>query len=170
MKMSKIVMGVDPGSAGGIVLIDEQGIIVDMYTMPKNGSDVDYRMLSEIFSKYKNDNITVGIEEVHAIFGASAKATFNFGYIYGFLNALLVANGIRYINIPPKKWQKYIWTNNDIVFKINGKKTTNTKATSLNAAGRLFPKESFRATKKSTTPHDGLVDAALIAYYTLKNY
>ena len=41
---------------------------------------------------------------------------------------------------------------------------TDTKATSLNAARRIFPGETFLATPRSKKPHDGLVDAALIAY------
>jgi hypothetical protein len=33
------------------------------------------------------------------------------------------------------------------------------------ALNRLFPKEDFRATPKSRTPHEGLMDAALMAEF-----
>lgn len=163
-----MIVGCDVGNLGGLVVLDKDGNVIEMHTIPKNGKDTDYNALAEIFATFAERNFMVGLEEVHAIFGSAAKATFSFGYIYGFLNALCIANKIRYVQIPPKKWQKYIWTNGDIVLKLN--KRVDTKATSLNAAGRLFPNQSFRATKRSTVAHDGLVDSALIAYYILKNY
>jgi len=35
----------------------------------------------------------------------------------------------------------------------------------LSRARQLWPDESFLATAKSKKPHEGLIDAALIAYY-----
>jgi hypothetical protein len=65
--------------------------------------------------------------------------------------------------VQPKKWQADIWANVDKIYK-TGKKI-DTKKTSLMAAKRLFPNESFLATSRSRVPHDGIVDAALIAQY-----
>lgn len=47
------------------------------------------------------------IEDVHAIFGSSAKSTFNFGFNVGILHGI-----IRTLNLPldlvqPKAWQKH---------------------------------------------------------------
>ena len=59
--------------------------------------------------------------------------------------------------VVPQTWQKVCWE--------GVPKQDNTKATSLLAARRLFPAEKFLATQKSSVPHDGLVDAALLAKY-----
>jgi hypothetical protein len=40
-----------------------------------------------------------------------------------------------------------------------------TKRAASELARRLWPDESFFATERCKTPHDGLVDAALIAEY-----
>lgn len=163
--MSKVI-GIDPGSKGAVVVLDERGVIDSSFTFLKGTKEIDYELIAMMFNSYKPaEDYIVGIEEVHAIYGSAAKATFNFGHICGFLRACCYCNDLNHILVPPKTWQKFVWINEDIVFKKNSKKV-DTKATSLNAAGRLFPNQSFRATKRSTTSHDGIVDAALIAYYT----
>lgn len=45
-----------------------------------------------------------------------------------------------------------------------------TKATSLLAAKRLFPNETFLATARSKVPHDGIVDAVLIGEYCKRHF
>ncbi len=40
-----------------------------------------------------------------------------------------------------------------------------TKVAALAAANKLWPTEQWLATSRSKTPHDGIIDAALIAYY-----
>lgn len=45
-----------------------------------------------------------------------------------------------------------------------------TKATSLLAAKRLFPDETFLATQRSKVPHDGIVDAVLIGLYCVRKF
>jgi hypothetical protein len=40
-----------------------------------------------------------------------------------------------------------------------------TKEYALNKVKQLWPDETFLATKRSSVPHDGMVDAALIAEY-----
>lgn len=170
--MSRLILGIDPGkTAGGIVIINENCEVEFKYVISKKKTDleIDYKRLADIFKDLDTESYIIGIEDVHSIFGSAAKATFNFGHICGFLRACCYCNDLNHILVPPKIWQKFVWVNEDIVFKKESKKV-DTKSTSLNAAGRLFPNQSFRATKRSTTPADGLVDAALIAYYVLKNY
>ncbi len=67
-----------------------------------------------------------------------------------------------------------MWQGVPLIQKIDGKKKnkdgtqkmkTDTKAMSLVAAQRIFPNESFLATERSSVPHDGLVDAALICEF-----
>lgn len=95
--------------------------------------------------------------------------------IKGFLTGLLVAHKIPYTLVQPKEWQGEIWTNADMVVshkKVkckNGKeinrKETNTKATSINAAQRLFPSVDFRRNERCRKIDDNKVDALLMAEY-----
>lgn len=153
-------IGIDPGYNGAIVFL-EGNEIKYKYTIPltQNG-DVDFNELLNITSKIKGKD-TIILEDVHSVFGASAKANFQFGRVCGILRAYCEMTGAEIILSQPKVWQSKVWVSDDIV--MNGKKK-NTKKTSLNCAKRLFPEEEFRKSLKASTPHDGLVDATLIAY------
>ena len=73
--------------------------------MPKIGDEVDVAELNRIISTFPKDSFAV-IEDVHAIFGSSAKATFEFGKIVGILEALLVANSIPFTKVAPEDMAK----------------------------------------------------------------
>lgn len=168
----KRVVSIDPGSTGGIAVFDDEGSdLIELHTIPRVKDNIDYNALSSLLKELIDSRTTVVLEEVHAVFGSSAKSTFAFGHINGFLLGVVVSIGQPYVLVQPKEWQKVIWTNQDKVYKPGkAKKTTDTKATSLLAAKRLFPKTSFLATTKSSKPHDGLVDASLIGkWYLMTN-
>lgn len=158
--------GIDVGKNGGIAIINSEGGL-QLYTIPKIGTKVDYLELDKIFKSF-DSKCRFCIEDVHSIFGTSAKSNFNFGEIKGILTGMVISNGFPWELVPPKKWQKEIWTNSDMVKKPN--KRTDTKATSLLAAKRIFPDQTFLATSRSKKPHDGLFDSALIAEYCRRVY
>lgn len=159
-------IGIDVGVNGGIAVLKDDRKL-DVFTIPKIKDTIDYTMLHHIIDDFSRPCF-VCIEDVHSIFGSSAKSNFNFGKIAGVLLGMVVASNYAYELVQPKIWQKEIWTNNDIVKKPNGK--NDTKATSLIAAKRIFPGETFVATPRSKKPHDGLYDAALIAEYCRRLY
>lgn len=172
--MSKIYVGIDPGDKGFVAVVG------DSVWRHFSISDHSHRELAEYIESLAKDNIrevVVAMEEVHAIFGASAKSTFAFGEIFGFLKGLIIANGLPYHLVAPKTWQGQIWINEDKVYtygKVNAKtgkvtKSVNTKATSLNAAARLFPNMDFRRTPACKNIDDNKVDATLIAEYARRN-
>jgi hypothetical protein len=61
----------------------------------------------------------------------------------------------------PLTWQKVFWTKP----KMPKGRKFDTKAAALKAAKQLWPLQDWRKNSRCTTPHDGLVDAALIAEY-----
>lgn len=163
-------IGIDVGAKGYIAINTINDI--QFYSI----KELDYYQLSDIFNEVKSlhPNIICAIEEVHAIFGSSAKATFNFGEINGLLKGLLVANKIPYHLVPPKTWQKEIWDNKDIVFEyktikskdgVKTKKVINTKQTSYNAAKRIFPNIDLRKSERCKNYDDNKVDSLLISEY-----
>ncbi len=169
----KCYMGIDPGSKGFI-------------TIQFNGdfshfsiADNDFYHLSDIMSeiKRKYPNIVCVMEDVHALFGSSAKSTFSFGEINGVLKGLLMANKIPYHLVQPKIWQKEIWENGDEVYEYKKtedkknfgaykmRKQINTKQTSFNAAKRIFPTIDLRRTPKCSKLDDNKCDSLLICEY-----
>ena len=167
----KTFLGIDVGSKGVRAL--QKGTLKEFYFI----SQLDCYQLSETFAKIREENpdIACVIEDVHAIFGSAAKATFAFGENKGMLIGLLCANKIPFTLIQPKTWQSEIWTNADkeydykVVKDKHGvyvnKKSVNTKKTSINAAKRLFPNEDFRRSPKCKNIDDNKVDALLMSEY-----
>lgn len=168
--MSRVYIGIDPGSKGFITLAN--GGSFSFFSIEDN----DFYKLGDILKDIKEtfQDVVCVIEDVHAIFGSSAKSTFSFGEINGVLKGLLIANKIPYHLVQPKKWQSEIWEFNDleVTYKdivIKGKPTkkkeVNTKKTSMNAAKRIFPNVDFRKNERCKKPDDNKIDSLLIAEY-----
>lgn len=142
-------IGIDIGTNGALACIDESSLF--------------YMLLKDDWISYiRKQKGQVMIEDLHSIYGSSAKSNFQFGINNGIVIGVLTALHIPYNKVQPKAWQKEMWKGVDPIIK-NGK--VDTKATSLEAARLLYPTEPFLATKRSTTPHDGIVDAVLLAHY-----
>lgn len=166
----KLYIGIDVGCKGFISM--QKNGVWEHYSIEDN----DLYQLSEIMlrARMENDSIACVIEDVHALYGSSAKATFAFGFNKGYLVGLLAANQIPYILVQPKEWQHEMWGNSDMVVSykdvtIKGKKVRkkeiNTKQTSINACKRLFPMLDLRKSERSKRIDDNKVDSILMAEY-----
>ena len=166
----KLYIGIDVGSKGFISM--QKDGVWEHYSIEDN----DLYQLSEIMLKARidNDNIACVIEDVHPIFGSSAKATFQFGFNKGYLIGLLAANQIPYTLVQPKEWQREMWINADMVVNykqvaVKGKETmrkeVNTKQTSINACKRLFPTMDLRKSERSKKIDDNKVDSILMCEF-----
>lgn len=178
------VAGADPGKHGAVVLLSVKYNPAriakdDIIMIPVKATDgkLDVSYLWNALYPYKDRIDLYMQEDVHALFGSSAKGTFEFGDANGSLRTVLQLLGelrsdcrVRLLTANPKIWQKKAWKPEHIRFQDEvdtlGRKKKDTKATSLAAAKDLFPGVSF-VPRRAKLPHDGLVDAALIAYYAL---
>ena len=152
----KIYVGIDPGKNGGIAFLGEDNKLIYKHVMPMIGKEYDIQELKNILSKHPIEHLA--IENVHAIQGRIGNSSnFSFGLGKGILMGLVAGLNIPYTLVNPKTWQKIAWE--------GVTKQADNKKTSLVAAKRLFPEESFLATERSRVAHDGLVDGALMAYY-----
>jgi hypothetical protein len=99
----KVWIGVDPGSSGALCALSE-----DNTTVFKDYEAIPYNLALWLHDISQSHEIQmIMIEDVHAIFGSSAKSTFNFGFNVGILHGI-----IRTLNLPldlvqPKAWQKH---------------------------------------------------------------
>lgn len=177
--MNKLSIGIDIGSDGGIAFIADDNLL-GYGKIPKVGNELNIGELSDLITDWINSETKIHciIEDLHSVFGASAKSNFAFGLNNGLIIGMLQTLRIPYTKIAPKAWQKQMWQGIRPVEINTGKKKKNgtpkykidTKATSLIAAQHLFPKEKFLATDRSKIPHDGIVDAILLAEFGRRNY
>lgn len=166
------VIGIDPGANGAIFVLDN-GRPGECFIVPKIGNMFDILGLVHILRSLITLDCHVYIEDVHAVFGSAAGATFSFGETVGAIKASVIALGFRYTLVQPKKWQAVSFAGvpeirkPDTIDK-NGKPKkgrVDTKAMALIASKRLFPAVDTRASVRCKNSHDGIVDALLIAYY-----
>lgn len=168
--MSKLFIGADPGMEGAWAAIDENSNIISYMANPRIGKTGPSDL--QAISKWINDlflqqyeRVVMTVEDVHALYQVSVKTTSilmeSKGNIYGVMSAFaFMHNNVSVQQIPPKEWQKKVWMFHD---KVMTSSKVDTKKTSLACAKRLWPSEKFLATERCKTPHDGIVDALLIA-------
>jgi len=171
----KYYIGLDVGKRGGIAVIDERGNIMVRST-PQIAGEIDVHALRDFLVSFEGE-IHCAIEDVHSIFGSSAKSNFQFGRSLGILEGMVIAYDFPFTKVQPKVWQKEMWSGISPVLINTGKKTkdgnikykADTKATSSLACKRLFPsidlRDTNRKTDRSKKDHDGIIDALLIAEY-----
>lgn len=167
---NKYYIGIDPGALGYVSVIDKKGQLIESYPLFKDKDNPEIRDLSENLFKLTEyeQNCHVVIENVHAIFGSSAKGTFNFGYICGAIEGIISALGLPYTKISPKLWQKEMFKGEKLLVKASstGKtKVTDTKKMSLNVCHRIFPTIDMRRTCRATKEDDNKADSLLMAEY-----
>lgn len=166
-----LIAGIDIGTNGALALIDDKSNVIRLNPFLIN-TVVEYDLLyiTKIINNVCDDHIGECIlfcmEDVRNIQGSGSSANFNFGKKYGEIDGILsmielVKEKVRIERVSPRKWQKKIWVESDKVFSNMGK--IDTKKTSLNAFNRIFPGVDARQNNNCSVPHDGIVDAALIA-------
>jgi len=178
-------VGMDVGKEGAIVELTKHGQIITQHVIPlkevkskkrtKKTPDliIDLDALCELLHTYRGSKVI--IEDVHSIFGSAAGSNFGLAESFMALKMGCTCAGLSWSLATPKAWQKAVWIPSDIVTTVNksGKMVTDTKATRLKAAVRLFDDHDFRfsddeeKTRRKRVPNDGIVDAALIAYYCM---
>lgn len=147
-----LIAGIDPGADGGLAILDEKGRILDL------------RLLRAVVVK---DHLVsrgvkiLWIEKAQAMGKESPNAMFSYGRNYGYLLGTLANTGIEINFVPPSVWTRAMHVH-------SAQNVTHKKSASESAAKMLWPEQTFLATPQSRKAHDGLYEAALIAYYGLK--
>ena len=171
-------IGIDIGKNGAIVIQDLNSGDITKHIMPLISNEIDVKSLYDIFYKYKDKKCMCAMEDLHAIFGSSAKSTFTFGFVAGATEAIILSLGIPYIKVQAKIWQKEAFRGIKEIRKpstinkkgVEVKGRLDTKAMALLASKRLYPKFDSTPSERSKKAHDGIVDALLISDYIINNY
>jgi hypothetical protein len=144
-----VFIGIDPGKKGGWAVLGLDGSLLRFEPMPESPD------LVMVFDAYKKSVIRVWIEKAQAMPGQGVTAMFNYGTGFGKILGQLEALRIPHQLVTPQKWQKNV---------ISGTRTKDTKKDAYLEARRLWPEGAF-VMPRCRKPHDGVVDAALIAEY-----
>ena len=159
-------IGIDPGLQGGIATIRESGEITTL-VMPtaKSGKKriLDNAMLAGTFSLSNILDIKCYaiLEQQQPMPKQGVTSMFSIGYGFGALKQCLVDFSIPHEVVRAQVWQKE--------FGISGRKG-NTKAQALQICQSLFPDLNLLATERSKKPHEGVVDAVLVAEFARRRY
>ena len=150
--MGKKIIGIDPGSAGGIAVIDAaDGHVCQVDNMPSTDAFAD---IYEYLAAIADDAKCCILEDVgHGMPGQSSSATAKFARHNGHLEMALYALKIKTVKVTPQKWQK--------VYQL-GKSSQYSKTEWKNRlkakAQQLFPELGKKVTLKTA-------DALLLARY-----
>jgi hypothetical protein len=149
------ILGIDPGLKGGLAIRSDAGLIAEV--MPEVGGELDIAALSRWLFGNKDKIDFAFVEKVHAFEKASRSSMLKFGRLAGAVEGSLAALNIPYELVRPNIWTKEIHTG--VSGEIPPKKR------SAIVASRIYPNFDFKASSACKKPHDGLIDAALIAEY-----
>jgi hypothetical protein len=153
-----ITVGIDNGVSGAIAILGPSGSLIDATPIPVKARascrEIDPVAVWDWLRDRINDRegVLVIIEEPGG--SKSAKAAKSMAGSFHSLRTICELKGLTYQRITPQSWQK------SILGKVPAGET---KPRALAAAKALWPEETWLASPRCTTPHDGIVDAALIA-------
>jgi hypothetical protein len=162
-------VGIDPGLEGAIVILNEKGHIISAKPMPtititkgkSRKRQYDPEAIIAILKdrtldQWVFDDIAcVVIEKTQAMPGQGVASMHSTGLGGGLIWGLVVGLGLKYLRVHPKQWQSAMlkWENGS-----DPKGRALTRAQSLFGRDKLIP-------DRCRVPHDGIVDAALMAEY-----
>lgn len=146
------IIGIDPGLKGAVAAVDGDEVLV--WPTVIYGREYDEHWMW--------DQITLAsparafVEQVQAFPKQGRSSAVKIGLGQGLWRMALIANGMSYTIVSPRKWQNVMFA---------GVSKQDTKKMSIIAAKRLFPGVSLRRTDKCRVDDHNMADALLIAEY-----
>ncbi len=155
-----IVIGIDPGSNGGIALLFGEAIALTETLNMANKTDQE---MWRFIEHGGHQGATAWLEKVAARPGQGVTSMFTFGVNYGLIRAWIVAADMRRRHITPAKWQREfsLPTLKDCGYDKNKHSTRGPATTIKKKAHKDVAQELFPTIK---VIHN-IADALLIAEY-----
>lgn len=155
------IIGIDNGLSGALVAMSPHPKIgpIESLVMPtidlKKGRMVDIEAVLAFLDKFLHQDPIVILERPGG--SKSARAGIVMQDTYASIRTLLIIKRIKWASITPQKWQNFLLS------KERG--SGESKLYAAAKAKELWPNHNFLATPRSKKPHEGILDAALIAEY-----
>lgn len=154
-------LGVDPGAKGAICLLDASTQEASFSPTPvRDGKPRAASVFSNLMAVTYIDSTPCAVEDVHSLYGMSAKSNFAMGYNLGAIHAILQACGIDYDLVKPKEWQK--------VCGVTRQGEEDMKQATARRALELYPDAKIYGPRGGLL--DGRADALMIAHYRFIKY
>lgn len=155
----RFFIGIDPGKNGAIAMVDADGKIISLHVMPKFADKVDARGLFRLLNQMTKDkDVLVHLEKAQAFPKQGVVSVLNYGIFAGYCEMALYGLALPFELVTPQAWQKVMHSGIETSIK-------DAKIRSALKVQRLMGLEPFMIGKKTKRPHDGLVDAYLIALH-----
>jgi len=179
--MDRLYVGIDNGLDGAMTLMTLRGEVIDQFVMPvvkhskiwhgefdKKGKQkykrwriVDETAIKAYFDKgdlWKQ--ITAIIEKPAG--SKDVKSAISMADSFATVRTTFRCHGVSPYEVRARVWQKTFWHRPQ-------KDEKDVKQYALEKANELWPSYNWLASSRCTTPHDGLVDSALITEYARHN-
>lgn len=168
-----IVIGVDPGASGYICTLAPK--VGEAIFTPNSAKPKEiFEHIIQVKDDYSVNRVC--IEDVHSLFGMSAKSNFSFGYNVGILYGIFQSAGYGIDIVTPKVWQKYVGATLKPIDnslspsekkKMKAVRKRQIKESVGSVCERLYPDINIRGSKGGLL--DGKSDALMIAHYAYKS-
>ncbi|MCK6470855.1 MAG: Holliday junction endonuclease [Planctomycetes bacterium] len=147
-------LGCDPGLDGGLAALTPEGLVLRVMPAVAVGKrrQLDEQAIVQWLMQFQPASTRVFIEAVGARPKQGVVAMFSFGTGWGLVRGVCAGLGLPYELVRPQEWQGEV---------LKGQPP----GSEYLVASRLWPNAEWRASERSSKPHDGLVDAALLAEY-----
>jgi hypothetical protein len=157
---TQLFAGVDNGVSGAVAIVSVNGALVDAWPMPvrkrgKNEVDVE-RLRRQLMSYGSVQDMRFVVEE--PVGSKSLNAAKSMAASFHAVRGLIEGLGGNFQGVPAREWQRALL----------GKTKGDTKELALAKAQELWPDFTWLASSRCKVPHDGMVDAALIAVYAIR--
>jgi len=184
-----IFVGIDPGADGGVALICDPSYDPSYPFIEVHSAVVGAKARRDILLQYNLYDLRVCIEKSQAFPGQGGVGNHSCGMDYGQWLAILEVYSIPYQIVPVQAWQKVMLIGKPSppsrakvpaagtippderkeLKKVHDRAVRdhkkNIKGYAATVAQRLFPGVNLKRTEKCAGPHDGAVDALLLAEY-----
>lgn len=151
-----MVIGIDPGVAGALIVLDENARLwefIDMPTVEVRGKRrIDPVRVVGFLGGYDPRRTRAVIEDVQGVQGSGATSAFTFGRGVGILEGILATIRIPTTWVRPQQWTRDLGVGAD-------------KGAHRQAAMRLHPDDAHLFAR---VKDDGRADAALLAHWATR--
>ena len=155
----RVFIGIDPGKAGAIAVIDERLAVISLDDYPGDlFGCVD--VVSSISGKLGSDpvDVIVAIERAQPMPKQGVRSVFNYGTNYGDWRGVIAAQRWRILLPTPQQWRRGV---------VIGNAGTG-KQPSVDAAAQIFPRIRGELVGPRGGLKDGRAEALLIAYWAYR--
>jgi len=157
--MSFKILGIDPGYQGALVVLEGNRMLAKIPAPVIKGKKTTYDVnkIVSFVKEFAPDFVV--LEHSQAFPGQGSVSMHSIGVGFGMYWGIITALGISHTIPPPRIWQKEV---------LGGFNKGDSKQAAMLFAARMWPKERWEATERCTKQHDGMIDAACLAYYGTK--